>query len=52
MARYGTLIAWGTALGHKEAVKLLQTTLDQEKNADALLSKMAGSVNAAAAKAA
>jgi ferritin-like metal-binding protein YciE len=52
MARYGTLIAWATALGHKDAVKLLQTNLDQEKNADALLTKVAGSLNAEAAKAA
>jgi ferritin-like metal-binding protein YciE len=52
MARYGTLIAWATALGHKDAVKLLQANLDQEKNADALLTKVAGSLNAEAAKAA
>jgi ferritin-like metal-binding protein YciE len=52
MARYGTLIAWATVLGHKDAVKLLQANLDQEKNADALLTKVAGSLNAEAAKAA
>jgi ferritin-like metal-binding protein YciE len=52
MARYGTLIVWATALGHKDAVKLLQANLDQEKNAEALLTKVAGSLNADAAKAA
>jgi ferritin-like metal-binding protein YciE len=52
MARYGTLIAWATVLGHKDAVDLLQANLDQEKHADALLSKVAGSLNAEAAKAA
>jgi ferritin-like metal-binding protein YciE len=52
MARYGTLIAWATALGHKDAVTLLQANLDQEKHADALLTKVAGSLNADAAKAA
>jgi ferritin-like metal-binding protein YciE len=50
MARYGTLIAWGNALGHKDAVKLLQENLDQEKNADALLTRMSNAVNASAAK--
>jgi ferritin-like metal-binding protein YciE len=52
MARYGTLIAWATVLGHKDAVKLLQANLDQEKNADALLTKVASGLNAEAAKAA
>ena len=50
MARYGALIAWGTALGDKASVALLQANLDQEKNADALLTKMATSVNLAAVK--
>jgi ferritin-like metal-binding protein YciE len=52
MARYGTLIAWAGVLGHKDAVALLQANLDQEKHADALLTKVAGSLNAEAAKAA
>ena len=52
MSRYGTLIAWAAALGHTEVVALLQANLDQEKNADALLTKAAGAINAAAAKAA
>jgi ferritin-like metal-binding protein YciE len=52
MARYGTLLAWAKVLGHKDAVALLQANLDQEKLADALLTKVAGSLNAEAAKAA
>ena len=52
MARYGTLIAWATALGHKDVVALLQANLDQEINADALLTKASKAINAAAAKAA
>ena len=36
----GTLIAWATVLGHKGAVALLQANLDQEKHADALLTKL------------
>ncbi len=52
MARYGALIAWARALGHKDVVTLLQANMDQEKQADALLSSMAGAVNSAAAQAA
>jgi hypothetical protein len=38
MAAYGTLVAWAQALGHTEAAKLLQQTLDEEKAADKKLS--------------
>jgi ferritin-like metal-binding protein YciE len=38
MAAYGTLIAWAKALGHMDAVDLLQQTLDEEKAADETLS--------------
>ena len=49
MARYGTLKTWATQLGMPEAAALLDQTLQEEKNADALLSKLAGdSVNAKA----
>jgi ferritin-like metal-binding protein YciE len=52
MGRYGALIAWAQALGMKEAASLLQQTLEEEKKADALLSKMAkAEVNRAAAEA-
>ncbi len=50
MARYGTLKTWATQLGMPEAAKLLDATLQEEKKADALLSRLAGaSVNAKAA---
>lgn len=41
IARYGTLIAWAQELGMKEAAQLLQQTLQEEKNADELLNKIA-----------
>jgi ferritin-like metal-binding protein YciE len=41
MARYGALIAWAKASGHKEIVGLLQETLDEEKKADKLLNDLA-----------
>jgi ferritin-like metal-binding protein YciE len=41
MARYGALIAWAQAAGHKEIVSLLQQTLDEEKKADKLLNDLA-----------
>jgi ferritin-like metal-binding protein YciE len=41
MARYGALISWAKAGGHKEIVGLLQETLDEEKKTDKLLSDLA-----------
>ena len=53
MAAYGTLVAWAQAMGHTEAVKLLQLTLDEEKAADKKLSGLAeGGINQGAADAA
>jgi ferritin-like metal-binding protein YciE len=53
MAAYGTLVAWAQAMGHSEAVSLLQRTLDEEKAADKKLSGLAeGGVNRSAAGAA
>jgi ferritin-like metal-binding protein YciE len=53
MAAYGTLIAWARAMGHTEAVSLLQQTLDEEKAADKKLSSLAeGGINQEAADAA
>ena len=53
MAAYGTLIAWAHAMGHTEAAKLLQQTLDEEKAADQKLSDLAeGGINQGAADAA
>lgn len=41
IARYGTLCAWATQLGMVDAAELLEETLEQEKKADATLSKIA-----------
>lgn len=50
ISRYGTLKTWATQLGHKDAVKLLDQTLTEEKKTDDALSKLANSVvNAEAA---
>ena len=51
IARYGTLKAWATKLGHTEAAKLLEETLAEEKATDLLLSEIANKA-APAAKAA
>ena len=51
IARYGTLISWAKQIGQADAAKLLAETLEEEKNADALLTKIAKqSANAAGAK--
>src|SRR5262245_30464340 len=53
MAAYGTMIAWAQAMGHDEAVNLLQKNLDEEKAADEKLSSLAeGGINQSAANAA
>jgi ferritin-like metal-binding protein YciE len=50
LSRYGTLIAWAEELGMNEAVSLLEQTLQEEKNADRLLSQLAeGKLNREAA---
>lgn len=41
ISRYGTLVTWANQLGKKDAVKLLQQTLAEEKKTDELLSKRA-----------
>lgn len=49
MAAYGTAVCHAKMCGLKSVVKLLQTTLDEEGNADKLLTKIAeGKVNQAA----
>ena len=49
MAAYGTLVAWAETLGHRQAAKLLNSILDQEKAADKKLSSLAeGGINAEA----
>jgi ferritin-like metal-binding protein YciE len=50
IARYGTLIAWAGQLGMEDAVRRLEQTLEQEYNADRLLTDLAeGSLNRQAA---
>jgi ferritin-like metal-binding protein YciE len=52
MAAYGSLKTWAAQLGEGEALKLLQTTLNEEKEADLKLTEIAaGGVNAEASKA-
>jgi len=41
IARYGTLIAWAESVGHDDIVRLLSTTLKEEKAADKKLSTVA-----------
>lgn len=43
IARYGTLKTWAAELGLKESVKLLETTLFEEKKTDETLTKLAES---------
>ncbi|MCG6206536.1 ferritin-like domain-containing protein [Rhodopseudomonas sp. HC1] len=43
ISRYGTLKTWAGLLGMKDAVKLLDQTLQQEKTTDGNLSKLAES---------
>ena len=40
ISRYGTLVTWAEQLGLKQAVRLLETTLDEEKNTDQALSAL------------
>jgi len=50
ISRYGTIIEWARDLGHDDAVGLLDQNLQQEKNADRTLSRIAkSSVNMQAA---
>ena len=41
ICRYGTLIAWANELGKADVAALLEENLEQEKNADKLLSQIA-----------
>ncbi len=43
ISRYGTLRTWAAELGYKDAVKLLDATLKEEKTTDASLSQLAES---------
>ncbi|MBY0296222.1 MAG: ferritin-like domain-containing protein [Methylobacterium sp.] len=46
IARYGTLKTWAIQLGYKDAAKLLDDTLQEEKKTDQLLSQIAERINA------
>ena len=49
IAGYGTVVEYARVLGHTEALQLLEQTLEEEKAADALLTKLAeGGINALA----
>jgi len=48
IARYGTLKTWAAQLGHADAAALLDETLQEEKKTDALLSKIAETLNSEA----
>jgi ferritin-like metal-binding protein YciE len=41
ISRYGTLIAWANELGMRDAAKLLEQTLTEEKNTDKALTALA-----------
>jgi ferritin-like metal-binding protein YciE len=43
ISRYGTLRTWANELGYKDALKLLDATLKEEKNTDSTLSQLAES---------
>jgi ferritin-like metal-binding protein YciE len=43
ISRYGTLKTWASELGYKDAVKLLDATLKEEKETDSTLSELAES---------
>ena len=44
ISRYGTLIEWAKKLGMQEAVSLLEETLEEEKQTDQDLTKLAKSI--------
>lgn len=44
ISRYGTLKSWANRLGHTDAAKILDATLQEEKAADAKLTKLAESI--------
>jgi len=45
IASYGSLVEWAKLLGMDEAVELLQTTLDEEKETDEKLTQIASNLN-------
>jgi ferritin-like metal-binding protein YciE len=51
IAAYGTLRTWADVLGKPEAVRLLESTLNEEKRADLALTQTAATLNVQAAAA-
>jgi len=50
-AVYGTLVAWARSMGHDQVATLLQSNLDEAKNADEQLTQLAeGGINEAAVR--
>ena len=45
MAAYGTVRTWANLLGQEEAVRLLEETLNEEKEADQKLTELSESIN-------
>ncbi len=45
IARYGTLKTWALQLGHEDAARLLDETLQEEKKTDQLLTDLAERIN-------
>jgi ferritin-like metal-binding protein YciE len=45
IASYGTMRTWAKMLGFKEAERLFRETLDEEKQTDSKLTKMASKIN-------
>jgi ferritin-like metal-binding protein YciE len=43
ISRYGTMKTWASELGYQDAVKLLDATLNEEKNTDSTLTQIAES---------
>jgi ferritin-like metal-binding protein YciE len=52
IAGYGTVRTYAELLGDQEAVRLLQSTLDEEKETDVKLTKLASKINVQAERAA
>ena len=50
MAGYGSVRTWAEQIGHTEAAQLLQQTLDEEKQADKILTQLARSLNVQAVR--
>jgi ferritin-like metal-binding protein YciE len=45
ITRYGTLAEWARQIGYDRAAELLEETLEEEKQTDALLTELAQTIN-------